>query len=249
MKDSKQSTYVSLRAKILNPKKSIFKKYQELVIGNYSFISLLKYEVIISAFSWIPGALGLLLRKYFYKYLFKEIGANVIFGKNITILHPDKIKISKNCLVGDNCLINAEGESGGIFIGDNVEVARNTMIRSRGGIIEVGEGTGISSYCHISSIATKVKLGKNVLIASYCYIIGGGTYGFDRLDVPINAQKKPGKGIVIGDDVWLGAGVYVLDGNNIGTGSVIGAGAVVTKDIPKYSVAVGVPAKVIRKRK
>lgn len=60
--------------------------------------------------------------------------------------------------------------------------------------------------------------------------------------------KSGSKGIVIEDDCWLGTGVKILDGVTIGKGSVIGAGAVVTKNIPSYSVAVGVPAKVISKR-
>jgi len=65
---------------------------------------------------------------------------------------------------------------------------------------------------------------------------------------PIRLQEIRAIGIIIEDDVWLGVGSTVLDGVTIGKGSVIGAGAVVTKDIPPYSIAVGVPAKVIKKR-
>lgn len=250
MKKIKQSQYniKTLHSKIFNHEKSALKKYQELVIGDYSFASLLKYELIITAFTWVPGVLGLFLRKFFYRYLFKKIGTNVIFGKDITIAHPNRIKVGNNCLVGDNCLIDAKGESGGIIIGNNVQVARGALLRSKGGLIEIGDGSTVGSYCHISSVATEVKLGQNVIMASYCYIIGGGGYGYDRLDIPIKDQVKFGKGIVIEDDVWLGAGVYVIDGCNIGTGSAIGAGSVVTKGIPEYSIAVGVPAKVIKKR-
>ena len=239
----------SLHSRIFELRKSSLRKYQEVVIGDSNLFSLLKYELIITTLSGIPGALGIILRKHFYKYLFKKKGANVIFGKNIDIACADKIKIGKNCLIGDNCLLDAKGEGGGICIGDNVQISRNTLLRSKGGFIQIGNNTSVSSFCHISSVATRVKIGKNVLIASYCYIIGGGGYGFDRLDVPIKDQGKFGKGIVIEDNVWLGAGVYVIDGNNIGTGSIIGAGSVVTKNIPKYSVATGVPAKVIKKRK
>lgn len=238
-----------LHSRIFGLGKSSLRKYQEVVIGNSNLLSLLRFELIITTLSGIPGALGIISRKHFYKYLFKKKGANVIFGKNVDIACPDKIKIGKNCLIGDNCLLDAKGEGGGIYIGDNVQIARNTLLRSKGGFIEIGNNTSVSSFCHISSVATRVKIGESVLIASYCYIIGGGGHGFERLDVPIKEQAKFGKGIVIEDDVWLGAGVYVIDGNNIRTGSIVGAGSVVTKDIPKYSIAAGVPAKVIKKRK
>ncbi|NEQ84957.1 MAG: maltose O-acetyltransferase [Moorea sp. SIO2I5] len=85
-------------------------------------------------------------------------------------------------------------------------------------------------------------------MAGNCYI-GGGRYLSDRLDIPMMEQGVYSKGpVVIGDDVWLGAGAIVLDGVRIGKGCIIGAGAVVTKDLPDYAVAIGVPARVIRMR-
>jgi len=239
----------SLHSRIFDPEKSSLRKYQEAVIGNQNLFSLMKYEVIITTLSWMPGALGIILRKHIYKYLFKQKVRNVIFGKNIDIACPDRIAIGRNCLIGDACLLDAKGENGGICIGDNVQIARNTLLRSKEGSIWIGNNTTVSSFCHISSVATRVSIGENVIIASYCYIIGGGGYGFDRVDIAIKDQARFGKGIVIEDDIWLGAGVYVIDGTKIGTGSVIGAGSVVTHDIPEYSVAVGVPARVVRRRK
>ena len=240
----------SLRAKsrIFDPTKSPLRKYQEYVIGDGNLITLLKYELIITSLSWIPGVSGIFLRKYFYKYLFKEKLVNVIFGKNIDIFNPHGISIGKNCLIGDNCLLEAKTD-GKIFIGNNVQISRGTLIRCAAGSIEIGDNTGIASYSHIAAMGTKVKLGENVLIAAYSYVIGGAGYGLGKVDIPLCTQPRLGKGIIIEDDVWLGAGVYVIDGNKIGTGSVIGAGSVVTKDIPEYSIAVGVPAKVIKKRR
>jgi acetyltransferase-like isoleucine patch superfamily enzyme len=69
------------------------------------------------------------------------------------------------------------------------------------------------------------------------------------LDRPIRDQGVTNKGIVIDDDVWVGSNVTFLDGVHVGTGCVIGAGAVVTKDLPPYSVAAGVPARVIDNRR
>lgn len=68
------------------------------------------------------------------------------------------------------------------------------------------------------------------------------------MELPIREQGVTREGIIIEDDCWLGSGVKVLDGVTIGKGCVIGANSVVTKDIPPYSVAVGAPARVIKKR-
>ena len=72
---------------------------------------------------------------------------------------------------------------------------------------------------------------------------------YDNPNIPIREQGITAQGIVIEDDVWIGASAVILDGVTIGRGSVIGAGAVVTQDIPPYSLAVGSPAKPIKDRR
>jgi acetyltransferase-like isoleucine patch superfamily enzyme len=93
-----------------------------------------------------------------------------------------------------------------------------------------------------------VEVGSNVLIGPGC-IIHSANHKFDRADIPIRMQGYIKAQVRIEDDCWLGANVIVLPGVTIGKGSVIGAGSVVTENIPPYSVAVGNPAKVIRSRK
>lgn len=93
----------------------------------------------------------------------------------------------------------------------------------------------------------KITIGDNVLIGPGV-IINSGMHRFQDDKVLIRDQGHILKEIVICDDVWIGANAVILPGVSIGTGSVIGAGAVVTHSIPPYSVAVGVPAKVIKKR-
>jgi acetyltransferase-like isoleucine patch superfamily enzyme len=235
-----------IRSKAFDEKKSAIKRYRELVGAETSFSSWLKYEVIVTSCSWVPGALGIFLRKVFYRSMFYPRLENVIFGKNIDVFNAKRIRIGKKCLIGDNCLLDVKGK-GRIKIGNNVSIGRGTLIRVREGSIEIGDNTTIGAYSHVSGIGTDVVIGKDVMIAGYCYIIGS-QYSFDKIDVPMRLQIEKGKGIVISDDVWLGGGVYVIDGNNIGSGSIIGTGSVVAKSIPESSIAVGVPANIIKSR-
>ena len=110
----------------------------------------------------------------------------------------------------------------------------------------MGENTFISSFVNISAQGD-VHIGKNVMLANACRL-ESGTHGFHDLDLPIKEQPAFSHGIIIEDDCWLGAGVTVVENVKIGKGSVIGTGSVVTKDIPPFSIAAGVPARVIRTR-
>ena len=92
-----------------------------------------------------------------------------------------------------------------------------------------------------------MKIGKNALVAAYTYFVGGD-HTANRTDIPVLFQPRTAKGVTIGDNVWFGAGVRVLDGITIGRDAIIGSNAVVTKDIPDFAIAVGVPAKVIKNR-
>ncbi|MEW5910863.1 MAG: acyltransferase, partial [Thermodesulfobacteriota bacterium] len=92
-------------------------------------------------------------------------------------------------------------------------------------------------------------LGRYVLIAAYGYLVAGGSHEFEDTRTPIILQQSFSKGgIRLGDDVWLGADVKVLDGSSIEEGSIIAAGSVVNGAIPSYSIAAGSPAKIIKKR-
>lgn len=93
----------------------------------------------------------------------------------------------------------------------------------------------------------RVTIGDGVRIAAYVALVGE-CHVFDDPDVPIHEQGVTSAGIVIGDDVWIGANATVLDGVTIGSHSVVGAGAVVTRSVPPHSVVVGVPARVLRSR-
>lgn len=245
----KDSFEKSAQKTLIYEKKGAFSKYKDFFLGNVSFLYFIKYEIITLLFSNIPGALGLFLRKIFFRKLFKRVGRGVVFGKNMTIRHPKKITIGNNVIFDDNVVLDAKGKNNnGIEIKDNVVIGRNTMLSCKGGDIFVDEHSNIGANCYIIS-ETKFNLGKYVFIAGNSYLIAGGNHTYKSRDIPIMFQPSVSKGgVTIEDDVWLGAGVIVLDGVKIKKGAIIGAGSLVNKDIDEYSIAVGSPAKVIKSR-
>jgi lipopolysaccharide O-acetyltransferase len=139
-----------------------------------------------------------------------------------------------------------------IKVGKNCRFGRYSTIElfSSNSKLTVGDGFRSNSYLHIG-VQSSVVIGKNVLVASGVYISdhSHGAYGkFEPSDPLIAPVHRPlyVAPIVIGDNVWLGERVVILPGVRIGDGVVVGAGAVVTKDVPDYCIAVGVPAKIIK---
>ncbi len=240
----------SAQKELLSGKKSLSSKYSSLVVGQKGFWKLLRFELINLLFPGIPGALGLALRKAFYPCLFRKVGKGVVFGRGITLRHPHKITLGDNCVVDDNVVLDAKGEkNNGLRIGDNVYIGRNAILSCKEGSIAVGDYTNISANCSLLS-ETEINLGRFCFLAGHCYLVAGGNHSFDDISRPIMLQPSVSKGgIRVGDDVWLGAGVIVLDGVTLGPGSVVGAGAVVTASLPEYSVAVGTRRLIITDRR
>ena len=142
-------------------------------------------------------------------------------------------QIGKSFTTGFGCRIEAhplsDFKSKCIIIGDNVE---------------------INDYVHIAA-GEKIVIGSNTLIASKVFIsdINHGSYSGPGQDTPLtapNGRKLSAREIHIGDNVWIGESVCVLPGITIGSGSIIGALSVVTKNVPPYSIAAGNPARVIK---
>jgi len=246
--DIREKPQTALQATLTSTRQSAFTKYQQMVIGRAGLWAFLKFEVLTGFLGGLPGAAGFLLRKIFFPGLLGACGRGVVFGRHVTLRHAHKIKIGNNCIIDDYCVLDAKGDGNqGILIGDNVVLARNTVVSCKGGDITIGDNSNISLNCMIHS-ETKVEIGKNNLYAAYCYIIGGGKHSFDRTDVPIIQQESMSEGVIMEDNIWLGAAVKVLDGARVGHDAVIGTGSVVNKDIPPFSVAVGLPARVVRQR-
>ncbi|MEL7034576.1 MAG: DapH/DapD/GlmU-related protein [Cyanobacteria bacterium J06592_8] len=239
---------VALTEQLNQEKTSLLKKYQQKALGDERFLPFLRYELANLFFGDLSGAFGYALRKLSYPSLFKQVGKGAIFGKGIVLRHPGKITLGDRVAIDDYSMIDGSGAGDrGLILGNDVMISRNCVIQAKTGPLTIGDRTDIGCNVIISSISG-ISIGNSVLIAGNCYI-GGGRYICDRLDIPLMDQGLFSKGsIEIGDDVWLGAGAIVLDGVKIGRGCIIGAGAVVTKNLPDYAIAVGVPAQVIKIR-
>src|SRR3954468_5333073 len=228
-------------------RQSARERYSALVVGRPGWGALLHYETVQLLGQNVPGALGLALRKTFFPSLLGACGRNVIFGQNVVLRHPHKIRIGDNVVIDDNCLIDAKGDANaGIAIGSGVFVGRNSILSCKNGDIDIADGANIGFNCEVFS-ASRVTIGPDALIAAYCYVIGGD-HDWSDPTRPVLQQPRTALGVAIGSGAWVGAGVKVLDGCAIGDGAIIGAGAVVRGAVPANAIAVGVPARVIAHR-
>lgn len=168
---------------------------------------------------------------YYQKYLKNKFR---FFGKDVFVINPLKIKGLQYISLKDNVHINYKSWLEACPLEGQSEC-----------VLQIGEGSVVGNFNHIYA-TQKIIIGKKVLIADKVYI-SDNLHGYQRIDVPIMDQPiRQNKEVIIDDGTWLGENVCVL-GAKIGKNCVIGANSVVTKDIPDYSIAVGVPAKVIKK--
>lgn len=230
---------------------SALSRYQHVVVGSTSIPYLLYFELC----AWlgkIPGALGIVLRRVFWPKLFGSCGRGVMFADDVVLRHPRRIHLGDRVIVSEGAVLDArhDAEDRVLVLGDDVMLSINVMISCKNGCVEIGAATGLSAHTVVHATNDcPVTIGRDVIVGPQCYIAGGGNYHFERTDIPIREQGiQQDGGVALGDDVWLGAKTTVLGGVTMGTGSIAGAGSVVTKDVPPRSICAGVPARVVRQR-
>jgi len=161
------------------------------------------------------------------------------------------LHLGPQCFIDDYVTVYAHpGAQGEVCFEENVHIYRWSIVElGKGkGSLRVGSNTYIQAGCILNAFVGSIILGANCMIAQHC-AIAPYQHGFADTSRPMREQPLTSQGdIVIEDDVWLGLNVCVVDGVTIGKGAIVGAGAVVTKDIPPYAIAGGVPARVIRFR-
>ncbi len=173
-------------------------------------------------------------------------GENVYVSPAAELVSPQKIFLGDDVVLERRSRLWANGKGAKIRIGSNTTVYPYVLLKSNGGVIAIGNNCSINDYTILNGMGG-ITIGNNVRIAAHTIIVAS-EHDYRLLDRKNFSVDMQGAGISIGDNVWIGANVVILDGVKIGEGSVIGAGAVVSRDIPPDSIAVGVPARVIKKR-
>ena len=204
-------------------------------------------QFFLVLFGWIPTIIGIAIRGILYRLILKmdgsaaiENGVRLRFTEHIKLGHgvyldqgsylhacPNGIEIGEGTIVMHGAILHVYNFRGmtqsGIKIGRNSLVGEYSIIRGQGGV-EIGDRVYTSPFTQIIAV----------------------NHVFDDPNTPFVDQGITAQGIVIEDDVWLGAGAVITDGVRVGKGSVVAAGAVVTKDVPPHTVVGGVPAKIIK---
>ena len=209
----------------------------------------LKERLVTTIFGGIPNILlGKKIRNFVYRSLLNRIGKSVNIQHFVELIGTPSIEIGNQVSLLKGVQINALGHPNNkINIKDRARLERGVDIRSLYDThITIDENAYIGPYVVIAGTGN-IKIGKNCLIAPHCGIFANN-HIFSDPTRPIEEQGITSKGIVIEDDCWLGHNVTVIDGVKIGKGSIIGAGSVVNKNIPPFSIAVGTPVRIIRNR-
>lgn len=207
-------------------------------------------QTVMSLLGGIPSIVGVGLRGLAYKALLRADGVPLI-EHNVRLLCLGNIRLGKGVYLDSQVYLHAL--PGGITIGAGTNLMHGTTFH-------------VFNYRDLPQAG--ITVGKNCFFGEYTCIrgqggvkIGDGVYTGTQVNIAavnhvfadpnrfIREQGITADGITIEDDVWLGSHVTVVDGVTIGQGSIVGAGAVVTKSIPPYSIAVGVPAKVVGDRR
>ena len=192
------------------------------------------------------------LRGCFKRFLLREAHGMLFVGRGVQITHGKHIRCGKNVKFEDYSEIHGLC-SEGLNFGDYVTISRGVMIRASSyyggdyGIgLTIGEHSSIGPYGYVGC-SGRITIGKNVMFGPKCSLFAEN-HVFSDKQRSIKSQGVQQKGITIEDDCWIGSNVTILDGVIIGKGSVIGAGTLVTKDVPAGSVVVDQREKVIRER-
>lgn len=191
------------------------------------------------------------IRGSFYRPRLRACGGRFFLGAQTRILFPSHLSVGRNVAIGDFVYMNCIGRDG-VRLGNNVRLREfgwvqvTSHLTNLGQGLTIGDDTYVGPYC-ILGAGGGIALGRDVTLGAYVQILAED-HEFGDPNLPVNEQGVRRRGITLADGCWLGNGVIVLDGVRVGERCVVGAGSIVTRDLPDGAVAVGNPARVIRIR-
>jgi acetyltransferase-like isoleucine patch superfamily enzyme len=190
------------------------------------------------------------LRGAFLKIRINSSGI-VFCGKRVSVHFGYQLTTGKNLILEDYVYINALSELG-IRLGNNVTIARAAILSCTGVIANKGVGISIGNNSAVGAQSFLggqggLIIGNDVIMGPHVKIFSEN-HNFSAPDVLIRKQGESRKGVTIGNNCWIGAGVTILDGVTIADGCIIAAGSVVTQSFPINSLIAGIPAKVLKSR-
>lgn len=187
------------------------------------------------------------LRLAYHRLRLGTLGEGTEIEPGVSLQYPERIHLGAGARLGRHVTIRANTQdSSGIRIGNQVLVQDGVVINANQGSVSIGDRCWLGPFCLVYGNG-EVRIGNDVLVAGHTSI-NSVSHRVERCDIPINAQGLICAPVVIEDDVWIGLNAVILQGVTLGRGAIIGAGAVVTRDVPPWSIAVGVPARVKGRR-
>jgi acetyltransferase-like isoleucine patch superfamily enzyme len=223
-----------------------FRLYRERVYGSGSLARFFGQGLLLTVFSCFPTVAGSLIRGRIYRLILGDLGAKCFLEKNLRFFNPGALFLGDRVFLGEGSFIDIGADAGPVTVGDDSHLARSVTVRTQRGRVQIGKKVNIGAGSFIYGYGD-ITIGDYCLIANGVEIIGGD-HTADDLSCPMRFQGRSPRPISIGEDVWIGTRAIILGGVTVGKEAVIGAGAVVTSDIPPRAVAAGVPARVLRFR-
>lgn len=204
----------------------------------------------LAGYLWRRGAMPW-LRGLVRRWRLGACGGRFFVGRRVSLRFPRHIRVGRNVYLGDGTSISGLSR-GGVRIGDHVRMREHVWVQATSTLdnpgvgLTIGEGTYIGPRCMLGA-GGGIVIGRNVTMGAGVHVLAEN-HAFEDPQAPIHEQGVTRQGITIEDEVWIGNAAILLDGVRVGRGAVIGAGAVVTRDVPPRAIAVGNPARVIATR-
>ena len=204
-------------------------------------------QIFLVCLGWIPTIFGIALRSVLYRFILHMDGTAAI-ENNVRLRFADHIRLGNGVYLDQGTYLHATPQ--GINIGARTIIMHGAVLHVYNfrdmpqSFIKIGCDSLIGEYSVIRGQGG-VQIGDRVYTSPFTQIIAVN-HVFDDPDRPFVDQGITAQGIIIEDDVWLGAGAVITDGVRVGKGAVVAAGAVVTKDVSPHTVVGGVPAKPIK---